>query len=386
MIKKIAIIAPEFTEKKILNVPWRQIFQNAKFFKKNNIETIIFTEKNCPDKIENIPIIKLNEKTIRKLSDKSKNKIMSFNPDLIYWIGNTFSGLYMSKNKFDIPIIMHISSVHLIGKELQNFSIKEIFSNHKLWFGASFFPTYKVVAKLNHPNISAIISSSKTITNRLEKLGVKSSKIYTSPLFFESNFKLENKEELENEISICYAGPIDTIRGSDVVIKTIKILKNMNKQIKLNFLLRTFDKENDTKKIQNLINKYQIKDRVKIDAGILKPEKIREYFCKSHIIVLPTKFVWNEPPVTILEAMGLGKVVITTNVCGLPEMVKDNAVLTKPNAKEIAFKINELIENKEIMKKIEENASNYVKSLENWNSMGKWTLEVFQKINKSKIN
>ena len=188
MIKKIAIIAPEFTEKKILNVPWRQMFEIGKFLSTKNIETVIFTEKKCPNKIENISIVKLNEKIIRELSNESKRKIESIKPDLMYWMGNTFSGLYMNKNKFKIPLIMHISSVHLINKELKNFSLKEILINHKLWLLTSFYPMYKIVSKLNHQNITAIISSSETISKRLEKVGVKNSKISTSPLFFESNF------------------------------------------------------------------------------------------------------------------------------------------------------------------------------------------------------
>ena len=380
MIKKIAIIAPEFTEKKILNVPWRQMFEIGKFLSTKNIETVIFTEKKCPNKIENISIVKLNEKIIRELSNESKRKIESIKPDLIYWMGNTFSGLYMNKNKFKIPLIMHISSVHLINKELKNFSLKEILINHKLWLLTSFYPMYKIVSKLNHQNITAIISSSETISKRLEKVGVKNSKISTSPLFFESNFKLEKNAKNEEVFSICYAGPVDTIRGTDLVLETIKILKNQRKNVKLNFLLRTFEKEHDIKKIQTLAKKYNIEDRINIESGILKPEQVREYFSKSHIILLPTKFVWNEPPVTILEAMGIGKVVITTNVCGLPEMVKDNAILVKPNAKEIAEKIQYLMKNKEQIIELEIKAENYVKSLPNWKSLGEWTLNIFQQI------
>ena len=380
MIKKIAIIAPEFTEKKILNVPWRQMFEIAKFLSIKNIETAIFTEKECPNKIENISIIKLNEKIIRKLSNESKRKIESFKPDLIYWMGNTFSGLYMSKNKFEVPLVLHISSVHLINKELQNFSIKEIITNHKLWLFTAFYPMYKIVSKLNHQNITKIISSSETISKRLEKLGVKDLKINTSPLFFESNFKLEKNSENEKSFSICYAGPVDVIRGTDLVLETIKILKDLKKYVKLNFLLRTFEKDQDRKKIETLVKKYKIEDRVFIETGILKPDQVREYFSKSHLILFPTRFVWNEPPVTILEAMGLGKIVITTNVCGLPEMVKDNAILVKPNAKEIAERIHYLMENKERIEEFEIKAKNYVRSLPNWNSLGKWTLSIFQKI------
>ena len=78
--------------------------------------------------------------------------------------------------------------------------------------------------------------------------------------------------------------------------------------------------------------------------------------------------------------MGIGKVVITTNVCGLPEMVKDNAILVKPNAKEIAEKIQYLMKNKEQIIELEIKAENYVKSLPNWKSLGEWTLNIFQQI------
>ena len=78
MIKKIVIVAPEFSKGKILNVPWKQVFELATRLNKRGIKTAIATS-NCKDEFENIPIINLNEPiAIRKLSDDSINKIKLF--------------------------------------------------------------------------------------------------------------------------------------------------------------------------------------------------------------------------------------------------------------------------------------------------------------------
>lgn len=378
MIKKIAIVLPEFSPEKIINVPWRQTFELATRLNKKGIETAIVTSSFSEQKFENIPIIEIDENPIRKLSKVSIEKIISFSPDIIYWIGNTYSGRYLKQNKFNVPLVLQISTMHILSDELKNFDVNEILKDHVLQLFTSFYPFYKVVSSLNGQNISKIISTSKTITDRLVKLGINESKIITSPLFFENDLpKIEHMQEIKN--IICYTGPLNSIRGSTIILEAISILKKKNVDVKLLFLLRTTKKQ-DKIDLENFAKKMGISYTIEIVAKMLTREELASYFAKSGIIAIPTKFVWNEPPLTILEAMNLGKPVITTDVCGIPEIVSGHAITVSPSADEFASKIEFLLKNEAKKNELATSAKKYTQSLQNWDNMTDWTLDTLQKI------
>lgn len=74
-------------------------------------------------------------------------------------------------------------------------------------------------------------------------------------------------------------------------------------------------------RLQNLIGKYQIAHIVKFVGWVQNEVKI-QYLQDSDVYILPS---YNEGlPISILEAMSYGKPVISTNVGGIPEVVKNN--------------------------------------------------------------
>ncbi len=378
LVKRLVIVVPGLKKETKLKVPWRQMYEIALQFNNMGVKTAIATSDIQKETIEGIPIINLKQKEIRILNEESKKQIMDFSPDLIYWMGNPYSGTYLKKSGFDIPLVLHISTLPISKKEWQNFSFKELFSNNRLQFLTSFFPFNRIFLKLNNSSITGIISSSKTITDRLIQLGIKESKINTSPLFFEPNFKISQKN-IEEKFSVCYAGPLSTERGSMLILKAIRILKSRGKKINLLFLLRT-KKYEEKEIIQNEIQKLDLIEDVNLVTGVLKPEEFLEYISSSKIVTIPTKYVWNEPPVTILEAMLVGKPVITSNVCGLPEMVADNAITVNPRPEIFANELEKLVDNTEKQLEIGLKGQKYASSLPGWESLAKWTLNSLKEV------
>jgi len=276
MIKRVVIISPEFTKEKILHVPWRQMFELASRLNKRGIETAILTSQYFDTKIDNVTILNLNQKKIHELTNDSKKKIDSFSPDLIYWMGNSYSGQYINSKSFDIPIIVHISTVHMLWNELKFLSISEVLKNYRLQLLTSFYPFRKIVSKLNNNSIVSIISSTKTISQRLVQLGVNHSKIITSPLFFEPSF-IPKESNFKKSFTICYAGPYDSVRGSQIILNAIEILKRKNINVKLLFLLRSYNLPKEKLLLDKLCKKKGISNCVKIVAGILTPSQVFDY-------------------------------------------------------------------------------------------------------------
>jgi len=384
MLKKILVISPEFNEEFVLYQPWRQIFELGTRMKRKGLDFTIGSNATNKTEIKELKILYLNQKELRVLTTDSINKILQLKPDVILWMGNPLSGIYLKKNFFkDIPIVLYISTIHMTWKEIKNLTIKEIFQSNFINFLTSFPPFSNLVRNLNHNNISGIITVNQTIKNRLINLGVMENKIKVTPLCFESDFdpkSIQHTSLSTNTFNICYLGPIFSIRGVDLLLDIVALLKKSNFLIHLDFLLRTTTVKEDT---LNLIEKCKsrgILDLVKIEAGILDSKFIFETILNSDVVVLPTKFVWNEPPLAILETMFLGKPVITTNVCGLPELVEGRGIILNPDKKSFHDEIILLANDRKKLNSIGEKGMEFVKSLPNWNYLADWfitTLEQF---------
>ena len=115
-----------------------------------------------------------------------------------------------------------------------------------------------------------------------------------------------------------------------------------------------------------LVGEGALKEELKIHCTGLKIEKnviftgersdIPEILSLTDIFVLPS--LREGLPLTILEAMACGKPVITTNVGGVPEVVKDgvSGILVPPEDPEaIHSAMNELLDDREKLKKMGHN-------------------------------
>ena len=123
-------------------------------------------------------------------------------------------------------------------------------------------------------------------------------------------------------------------------------------------------------KIQNLINKYNLNDRI-----ILKPatDNIKQYFLKSSILLLPSR--WEGMPMIVLEALEMGMPAITYNISAIYPLIKDKKegiVVTKYDIEKFAEAMNYLANNNEIRKKMSDNCIKKSKEFEISKIINKW--------------
>jgi len=79
--------------------------------------------------------------------------------------------------------------------------------------------------------------------------------------------------------------------------------------------------------------------------GVVKGEVKLKLLNESHLFILPTRYLWEGQPVSILEAMASGIPVIATNYRSIPDQVQDGVtgfLLREPNPAEIAEYVEEL--------------------------------------------
>lgn len=116
------------------------------------------------------------------------------------------------------------------------------------------------------------------------------------------------------------------------------------------------DKDGSMQESIDLSERYGIANRLRITGQMTKKEwhALSE---KYDIFISTTNF--DNTPISVIEAMALGLPVISTNVGGMPYLVKDGEdalLVEKGNAEEMAEKVISLIESPETVMRIVANA------------------------------
>ena len=100
--------------------------------------------------------------------------------------------------------------------------------------------------------------------------------------------------------------------------------------------------------------------------GIVETEKKRELLKEAHFFVLPTNYINEGQPISIIEAMACSCVVLTTDYRGISDMITiyESGVYVKHNnPKEIAFEIHNLMQYPTEYERISKNShQNYLKN------------------------
>ena len=122
-----------------------------------------------------------------------------------------------------------------------------------------------------------------------------------------------------NKIIICVANLVP-IKGVDILIHAFKRVVENDKEWKLQIL---GDNNNETGiKLQTLVTKLELSQNV---ALLGKVQNVADYLNKASIFVLPTlkKGRMEGSPVSLLEAMAMGKVVIGSRIPGIKDQLRN---------------------------------------------------------------
>ncbi len=120
-------------------------------------------------------------------------------------------------------------------------------------------------------------------------------------------------------------------------------------------------------------------------VGRTCPEMVKNYLKKGKVLVLPSIAGEGQPNV-ILEAMSLGIPVVTTNLAGIPDMVKhgETGFLVKPKDSEsLAKYINLLLKDKKLWRKMSKNCKKEVKKY-SWENVIGILEKIYQSLSKGR--
>jgi len=219
------------------------------------------------------------------------------------------------------PSIKHISKVHthIDCSTIPSFKKK----------------LYHLIDWLTSFGVDHIIAISELVKKEMVRSRIFPEKITVIPNGVVSfDIKKHRITETEKPLisKLAVIGTIDGRKGHEILLEAMKMLKN-EIQIKALFF-------------GSLISTYEKKIKDKIEELGLQNQVIFIGFCPNlssaikdiEVIVLPS-FIEGEP-LSLLEAMSVGKLIISTNVDAIPEIISDgiNGYLIPPGRPEILAK------------------------------------------------
>lgn len=207
---------------------------------------------------------------------------------------------------------------------------------------------------------SLLLPISSLWRDQLIKLGAKSENIKVHHMGVNLNkFKYAPLEIAESLfIKILLVGRLTSKKGIDIAIESVYLLREKGIYVSLTIIGDGEEK----KELQGMIKRLELEKHV-ILKGWLTQEEVNRNIEKSTLIILPSRTAKNGDmegiPVSLMEAMARGKLVISTYHSGIPELIKNeyNGWLVPENdSLALADKIEEVLNKKNMWNSISYNA------------------------------
>ncbi|MHB8442999.1 MAG: glycosyltransferase [Patescibacteria group bacterium] len=292
--------------------------------------------------INNIEIHKVNRKWDIKTFNQVIDIIRKVDPDIIHLQHPTLAYQF----RFD---------TFILGMKLKkNFpKIPKIITEHEL---SQAHPIAKIRNLTLLPFFDHIIVTNINDFKYLKKFKVFNKKVYIINIFPSNYYDIPTKKGS----NFCYIGTIDSKKGLEYLIDTIKILKDKNIDINLDILTNLYPETNHShKKIIEKIKNLDLQDNIILN----KPKdgmEIAKKISQSFAVILPFNLGVSERNGTFLEAISYGKPVITTKGKNTPTSIfinNKNCILIEPkNVEQIVQNIIKLTSNKTLYNQISKGA------------------------------
>ena len=344
----------------------------------NNLHTF---NKHLP-RIEKMHNFKINRTSIWFsfglffVNPKIYLQISKNNPDIIHTIGirsfQSFIAAIISKKK-NIPLVISDQSGLSTHPSLKNEPLLK-----------------RLLYKLQIPMIRYIANQASKIivANEYEK-EIFSQFVDKSRIGIVRNgINLEILDSKETDFMkkhgikepfILFLGRFTKVKGIDVLLHAIKIVKKERVSLKTKFVIMgvDFGFQNE---MFDMINKLKIENEVIVIKNPSRDDVITAYK-KSKFLVLPSR--WELSPLTPLEGFAFKKPVISTNVHGIPYTISNgkNGILVEPDDPlSLSNAILELYDNEEKCRKFGISGYNLVQTECNSLRMTEETLEIYKKV------
>jgi glycosyltransferase involved in cell wall biosynthesis len=189
---------------------------------------------------------------------------------------------------------------------------------------------------------------SESLRNNFEPF-LKKESIFELHNFFEESLILPLEKLIQqkeySELRVLFLSNLIEEKGINILLEAVKKLKAKGINIRLKVAGNKI-KEN------NLSDYFNTLDGVDY-VGVVHGEEKQKLLLWSNVFCLPTFYKMEGQPISILEAMAMGNLILTTNHAGIKDVCKEqNAVFCeKENVEDLAIKLEELVDDQNQIQK-----------------------------------
>ena len=397
---KVCIVCYGLRENNVRLQPWRYISEIAKGLILKGVDVKILTDGTGQEQlIEGIPV--LYAKKLRSFPFIKNNKLISLikkeKTDVVLWSMGPIDYFYLSTlREINIPIVgMFTGPIYRIS-DITRLGIGEIVSNFNSLSVQIIYASLPSLCNQNLVNSSAlskVFVMSRKNRDLLVSMGADASKIAHIPAGIDEYdlIQLESPEYVISKFNvfpgsfnILYFGSPLKIRGIDSLIRAVSKVAKTNSGVKLLILSRRREEEltKEERDTVNLIEELDLQNNVQIVSGFLDKEDVKAFIKFSDVVCLPFKIVPSDVPTSILESMAMGKMVISTNVDGIPELLESGrGIVVEPNDEEdFAAKITLCINNVDLLRKAEKRSLDFMVGYPIWNDIASKVLQEIKSV------
>lgn len=298
----------------------------------------------------------------------------------------------ISKNRFEI---IHVHSHLHISSNIAVFS--KIFIkrpivltshgtvNYEGWKNLINVLYNKTMAKWMLKSIDRIIALSSKQADILENLGADSSNITIIPHGIDlsqinltgDTEKFKNLYRLNDKNIILFVGGLIPRKGINYLIEAMKYVKFDSVLLIVGGELQGHPGVKEG--LEQQVKKLGLKNVLFL--GRVSEEDLRCAYVIADVFVLPS--ISEGLPLTLLEAMAYKKCMIATNIAGNSDVIQNgkNGILVEPeNSQKLAEKIDYLLVNEELRKKLGAVARKGIEKKYSWDAAFNKILEVYKEV------
>jgi glycosyltransferase involved in cell wall biosynthesis len=183
---------------------------------------------------------------------------------------------------------------------------------------------------------------------------------------------IREKHGLKNDFVILQVGNIELNKRQADTLKALQLLSLKYDGIKL-----IFDGGGRRDEMSRLVKKLGVEDKV-LFLRSDNDDELAEVYAACDVFVFPAQITWG---LAVVEAMAAAKPVIVSDRCGASEIIQNGVngiVVNHEDPKGIAERIELLINDAGIRRKLGENAQKYVHSHLSWKRYAKQMEDAFQ--------
>lgn len=193
--------------------------------------------------------------------------------------------------------------------------------------------------------------------------------------------RIEILYHLKGKFVIGYVGTLRKMEGLQLIIQALSQLKKEGFPVVFFVVGYGEYKATLVKQVEELGLEKEV-----VFAGTIPPKKIDQYYSVMDLVVFPrirSRVTELVSPLKPLEAMAMGKPILASNVGGLTDYCLDqtNSLLFNPDSSEdCLLKLKEMIQNKDLRKKIGDSAHSWVKENRDWQKQALKYQHIYQEL------